>query len=386
MKVVVSTTVQAHMFHLARELNDRGALARFYTGYPHFKLGDKGIPRAAVRTFPWLIAPYMGFPWHDRIGIKAFRQWEYLNRVTLDRYVARRMEDCDVFVGLSSAALESGKRIQSMGGRFVLDRGCTHIGHQDDIVAEEHALWKQPHMRIDPRTIALEEAEYALADGITVPSSLSRRTFIERGVPAEKIHVLPYGVNLADFYPSGQPSPDHFDVLFAGGANLRKGIPYLLQAFQKFKHPAKRLWFAGSMPESFVEMMRGLGLWSDDYNVLGHLSQAELRNRMSKSHVMVLPSVEEGLALVQAQALACGCPVIATENTGAIDLFDDGDAGFILPVRRPDLILDRLQALADEPELRSRLSQGALNTVTRIGGWKEYGNKASQIYKNLLAA
>ena len=54
---------------------------------------------------------------------------------------------------------------------------------------------------------------------------------------------------------------------------------------------------------------------------------------MSRSHVMVLPSIEEGLALVQAQALACGCPVIGTRHTGAEDLFSDGNEGFIVPIR-----------------------------------------------------
>ena len=46
--------------------------------------------------------------------------------------------------------------------------------------------------------------------------------------------------------------------------------------------------------------------------------------------VMVQPSIEEGLSLVMAEALACGCPVIATENTGAEDLFQNNKEGFII--------------------------------------------------------
>jgi len=384
MKVALSTPGKFHTFDLARELHARGALSCVFTGYPRFKLKNEGLPADAIKPFPWLITPYLGLAKRYRFGTGIVREWEYLNRVSLDRYVAGKLPDCDVYVCLSGFGLASGQRAQARGTPYVCDRGSTHIRHQDDTLAEEHALWKQPYLRIDPRTVEGEEAEYAAATAITVPSQFTRQTFIDRGVPAHKVHVLPYGVNLSHFKKVAQPSTEHFDVLFAGGASLRKGVPYLLQAFQRLKHPGKRLWFAGSMPPEFIEMMRSAGLWSDDFHVLNHLDREALRDRMSRSHVMVLPSLEEGLALVQAQALACGCPVIATENTGSPDLFTDGEAGFILPVRRADLIAERLQQLADDPALRQRLSEGALHTVQRIGGWHEYGDKAMHIYRSLV--
>lgn len=384
MKIALSTPGKFHTFDLARELEVRNALSCVFTGYPRFKLRGENLPAEKILPFPWFITPYMGFPRRDRLGSWTVRNWEYFNRVTLDAYAAMRLPACDVFVGLSSSTLTTGKRAQQMGAKFVCDRGSTHIRHQDTILAQEHALWQQPYKPIDPRTIKREEAEYAQADCITVPSQFTRQTFIDQGVPAHKVKVLPYGVNLGHFQKVATPSDEHFDVLFAGGASLRKGVPYLLQAFHKLKHPNKRLSFAGSMPPDFIAMMQRAGLWSDTFQVLGHLDRNALRDRMSRSHVMVLPSLEEGLALVQAQALACGCPVIATENTGSPDLYTDGEAGFILPVRRADLIADRLQQLADDPALRQQLSEGALNTVQRIGGWHEYGNKAMAIYQGLV--
>ena len=69
---------------------------------------------------------------------------------------------------------------------------------------------------------------------------------------------------------------------------------------------------------------------------LGVVGQERLAELMSTSHVMVLPSIEEGLALVQGQAMACGCPVIASTNTGAEDLFTDGVEGFVVPIRDPE--------------------------------------------------
>ena len=77
---------------------------------------------------------------------------------------------------------------------------------------------------------------------------------------------------------------------------------------------------------------------------------------MSSSHVMVLPSIEEGLALVQAQAMACGCPLISSVHTGGEDLFQDGVEGFLVPIRSPEAIHDRLAQLASDPDLRQRIS------------------------------
>ena len=105
---------------------------------------------------------------------------------------------------------------------------------------------------------------------------------------------------------------------------------------------------------------------------------------MSKSHVMVLPSVEEGLALVQAQAMACGCPVIASENTGARDLFTDGVEGFIVPIRDADAIADRLQKVADSPGLRLRMREAALRRVKSVGGWDQYGERMFQIFSEAV--
>ena len=74
--------------------------------------------------------------------------------------------------------------------------------------------------------------------------------------------------------------------------------------------------------------------------MLGSIPQPELAALMSRSHVLALPSIEEGLALVQAQAMACGCPVVCSTNTGGEDLFTDGVEGFIVPIRDPIALAD----------------------------------------------
>jgi glycosyltransferase involved in cell wall biosynthesis len=104
---------------------------------------------------------------------------------------------------------------------------------------------------------------------------------------------------------------------------------------------------------------------------------------MSRSHALVLPSIEDGFGLVLSEAMACGCPPIASNNTGAEDLFTDGVEGFLVPIRDPAAITARLQQLADSPELQRRMSAAALARVRSLGGWTDYGDRWESLLHTL---
>lgn len=383
--VVVSVVGRFHSFDLACELHRRHALRAIFTAYPWFKLQRHGLPRALVHTFPALHAPYMALAGRGWFGPRTLRAWENAVRVSLDAHVAASMPECDVFVGLSGAAVRSGRAARRLGARHVCDRGSSHIRTQDELLREEHERWGQRFDGIDPRVIEAEETEYAECDAITVPSTFAQRSFLARGVAPQRVHRVPYGVDLERFRPAAEPATGGFDVLFAGGMSLRKGLPYLLQAYARLQHPRKTLSFAGTPSSALVEDMRRRGLWPEDARVLGHLPQPALAGLMSRSHALVLPSVEEGLALVLAQGLACGAVVVASRSTGAEDLFDDGEQGFIVPPRDADALAAALQRLADDPSLHARMRAAALARVRRIGGWRAYGECASALYRRLAA-
>lgn len=385
MKVSLSAIGTFHTFELARELYARSALAGILTAYPRFKLRGERLPQELIHTFPLIHGAYMAFPWRHRIGDHWLREWERLDARTFSAYVARNLPACDVYVGLSGSALAAGKRAQSRGARYVCDRGSSHIRAQDELLRQEAGLWGMACETVDPRVVAAEEAEYAQADRITVPSLFSFRSFVEQGVPPAKLRLLPYGVNLTRFQPDGAPPDGRFDVLFVGAMSLRKGVPYLTQAFARLDHPQKSLTFVGAPSEPLIAMLRARKLWPDEARVLGHVPQTELKTLMSRSHVMVLPSVEDGFGVVLAQAMACGCPVIGTDNTGAPDLVADGVGGCVTPIRNVDALTARLQHLADHPDERAAMGQAALAKVQGLGGWRAYGDKAMAIYEEALA-
>ncbi len=383
MKIALSVAAKFHTFDLARELYARGVLASIFTGYPRFKLKNEVLPNALIKTFPWVQTPYMAFPFMQHLPRSFIREWENLSAITFGDYVARNLPECDLYVGLSGSALPAGKKAHQRGAKFICDRGSSHIRAQDELLREEHAQWNMPFDGIDPRTIAREELEYVEADSITVPSTFVYRSFVEQGIPANKLRLLPYGVNLSRFQPVEKPDPQRFDMLFVGGMSLQKGVQYLVQAYQRVNHPAKSLTFVGVPSATLIDALTARGLWPEDAIVFGHMPQTELKQIMSRSHVLVLPSIQDGFGMVMAQAMACACPVIASNHTGAEDLMTDGVEGFIVPVRDVRALTEKLQHLADDPALRDEMGSQALQKVQGLGGWSDYGDKAMEIYTDM---
>jgi alpha-maltose-1-phosphate synthase len=380
MKVVLTTPGRFHTFALARELHAAGHLSAIISGFPWNKVQREGLPRELVKTFPPVSLLRAGL---GRLGFgeRMLLALDDLRAATLDLYARRWAKTANIYMALSGSGLETGRAVQRRGGIYICDRGSSHILFQKRVLEEECARFGAPPPRFSPTKIRRELAEYAAADVITVPSEFVRRSFLAEGVPAEKVRKVPYGANIASFFPTAEPPADTFEVLFVGGVSLRKGVPYLFQAFEQLKHPRKRLTIVGS---STADTPLITPLAPEGVRFIGHVPSAELKDFMSRSHVMVLPSVEEGLALVMGEALAAACPVIATENTGAEDLFTDGVEGFILRARDVAGLAERLQRLADNPELRQAMSMSARARMSTLRGWGAYGDQMIELFRLLL--
>jgi alpha-maltose-1-phosphate synthase len=371
-----------HHFELGRELERRGHLGKIYSTFPWQRLRREGLSSTKVETFPWLHVSELLLGRLNLLPQWASDELGYRNALWFDSWMANRIGQCDALIAISGAGLKTGRLIQNRGGVFLCDRGSSHQRYQEQIVSAEYRRWGVDRPVSDLRDTLREEEIYEAADGIVVPSTFARRSFIEMGIPESKIYTIPYGVRLEKFSKTAEPATDSFDVLFVGTVTLRKGIPYLLEAFARLKHPKKRLRVVGPVESWMRPVLNNLP--SEDVEFLGPLPQDQLPSLMSKSHVMVLPSIEEGLALVQGQALACGCPVIASTNTGSEDLFSDGIEGFIVAIRDVAALTMKMQLLADDPETRERMSEAALNRVVRMGGWRDYGDIWERLLSRLI--
>jgi len=381
MQVIQAVYGVFHHFELAHQLHRRNHLRRIYSTWPWARLKREGLPRELVRTFPFVhTADYLlrRSRFYSPALDARFNEW---NSLSFDAWTRRVIEPCDAFIAISGAGQTTGPKVQAAGGKFICDRGSTHQRFQDEVLAEEYRRWHVPYIQPATHILRREETIYAAADAITVPSTVARRSFLAKGFAPDKVHVIPYGVRLDKFIPAEPPLVDSFEVLFAGQISLRKGIPYLLEAFAQLRHPRKHLTLVGGVQDDMRDLLTKLP--TEHVTFTGTIPQTELAARMSQSHVLALSSVEEGLALVQGQAMACGCPVVATAATGAEDLFTDGIEGFIVSDRDTTALRDRLQQLADDPDLRARMSAAALDRVKALGGWDDYGDQWDRLLHSL---
>ena len=370
-----------HHFHLARCLHKYGLLNQIITGYPKFKLKDeKGIPKNKIKSFPFLQTPYMVFARYFNLPRKIMNELAYYAHTTLDDYSSRNIADSNVLIALSGSGLKTGQSMKQKGGYWFCDRGSSHILYQNNILKEEYENFSVKYIPIDQRFIDRELKEYESCDFISVPSNFAYNSFKKFGLD-KKLFLNPYGSRTSRFYQSKKRNYDDFKILFVGQVSLQKGIFYLIEAFKKLKHPKKKLKIIGSISPDIKDLF--LKELSSEIEWIKRVENTMLRDFYSESNVFVMPSIQEGLAMVIGEAMGCGCPIIATTNTGASNILDDQKEGFIIPIRSSQQILEKLEILAESPVLQKEMSNACLQKVKEINGWEDYGDRWYQKLKSL---
>ena len=141
----------------------------------------------------------------------------------------------------------------------------------------------------------------------------------------------------------------------------RKGLADLFNALKILKSRHVRLTVIGqpAMPMSF---------YRNQYANFDHIptcSNEKVKSIMRAHDVLILPSIVEGCALVQLEALSCGLPIIVTKNTGGEDFIDERQTGFLVPIRKPNKIAEKIEWLIDNsnilPEMRIFSKNKSLN-------------------------
>lgn len=251
------------------------------------------------------------------------------------------------------------------------ERGAINIVGQMDpsrtefeLVQEEEKLWpgwaRRP-LLVPPEYLARRDLEWALADAIMVNSPWTLDALVKQGVPAAKIHVVPLAYEAADTPPTSTKAySEPLRVLFLGQVNLRKGIPYLLEAARKLKNQNIQIDIVGPIDIADEQVVKA----APHVHFHGSVSRDHVRNFYSRSDVFVLPTISDGFALTQLEAMAHGLPVIATPNCGRV--VTDGVDGFLIPSRDSASLADRLMTLRDDPERLEAMREAARLTVKKF--------------------
>ena len=222
--------------------------------------------------------------------------------------------------------------------------------------------------------------ELELADRVLVPSDHIAATIVGYGVNAARVDVIPYAADTRRFRPD--PSKRHGEgctFLFAGGISQRKGVGYLLRAWQRVRRPGWRLQLLGALPRDpgpLEPLLDGVAL-------LGRVAHAEVPARMAAADVFVFPSLFEGSAVVTYEALACGLPGIVTPAAGSV--LRDGVEGFVVPPADVESLAAAMERLGADPELRAGQS-GAARRRAEAYDWPRYHAAIAAAVREALCA
>jgi glycosyltransferase involved in cell wall biosynthesis len=306
------------------------------------------------------------------------RGWySYVKDNLFDALARRYIPPCDIFHAWGNYARISIPYARARGAAVVIERGSTHPYYQDEILREEYQRFGMKIERIHPQIIEKGLEEIALADAVIIPSDFVHRTFLERGVAADKLHVVPYGFNPEHFRP-GKKQDTVFRVLFVGNIGIQKGVHYLLEAWSRLALPNAELVFIGSVENEIAPM---LARYDQNIVLRGHVRHEDLRREYSQASVFVLPSLQEGSALVTYEAMACGLPLIVSENTGSI--VRDGEHGYIVPIRSSEAIIEKLRYLYDHPREAEAMGAHAHEYVQQFT-WSRYAESVLDVYRHVL--
>lgn len=371
---VVATPNWSPHHHHAQALEQREALRLHAYGGRRVKPGVEASRSAIHPVIAGLSAAFMRYlPQSGTLRETA----RFALNPHYDRWACKQLQPGDRLITSYGYANRSMRWIKEHDGLAILDAGNSHPELFWEILSEEHRRWGvdlPPVSRAHHRR-SLESAE--LADWVIGLSTFVTKSFIERGLPAERTFVMPRPVALEQFKPRERPRDPAapLTLISTGGAHLRKGTPYLFEALQMLQKeiPGIRLQLNKTISPTMKPLLDRYGdLPIDWFDKLDH---KHLPAKLAAADLYVFPSLEDGLARAATEAMACGLPVILTHNTGAADLIEDGVNGSIIPIRDAAAIRDAvllwwekiLSGHTCDPEIaRKRLSQESFEA-----GWDQ---------------
>lgn len=377
-KVNISVVGRFHAFNLAHYFQERNILNKLITTYPKFISVRWGIHKKNLES---------------ELSLEFLRRYSnkipFFSSQVIDKYVHSRhaknaskfVKDCDIFIGFSGSSLEALIEAKKLGKISILERGSSHCNFWRKTLSEEFKM-RNKHFDMNYTVWQRELLEYELADYISLPSSFAKRTFVENGVPSEKLIVNPYGVDLSEFKQI-KKEDSKFRLIFAGGGTFRKGYHYLLKAFHELDLKNCELWHMGKVSS---EMQPFLNRYKNKNWILkGHVPQDQLHKFYSQGDVFILPSIEDGYGMVLLQAMACGLPIIATHNTGGVDLVtNDGQEGFIVPIRDVNALKEKILFLYNNKNTSKHMGSLAKKKVEYGFKWEDYGERYFQNIMKIL--
>jgi len=336
------------------------------------------------RCWPYAIAcqPFFSFAggrFGEKVSYHLLPLWKYWMRL-------QQPPQCQVVHAVMGSAWEAFELADKMGALKVLDASNSHPTSFYGFWQRELDVWNPgARVTVTRKVFAQANREIERADVILCASTYVRDSMRNNGVSESKLAVNPFGVDLKLFVPREQiPARPRF--LFVGSLTLRKGLQYLIPAFERLKrdYPDAELILCGSLYRAdFAPLYQR---WRHLFTHQDGLPHAELAKVMRTCTAFVFPSIEEGFARVIAEAMGAGLPIIATHNSGATTVVEDGKEGIIVPAWSVSPVYEAMRKLIEQPALCMAMGQAAAARMAAAGSWSAYAQRLLDVYQRHLAA
>jgi len=371
-----------HYFDLAKALNKKNQLVRIITGYPKFKLTKFKLPNDLIISSGFFQIMIQFFN-KVRINLNNF----FLSTIQIfgfkkvDNLALNYLNDSDVLLALSGCGLKSGNFFKENNKIYICERSSSHILFINEILKEEYAKYGIK-FNIDQRIIKRELKEYEQSDFVLVPSKFAQNTFKKYNI--FKTKVLTFPSNNKIFKSKNKKkiffSSNKFKIIYVGSLSLRKGLPYLLDAFNRLNFKGKELHLVGLKTNDYRLFKHKIDFSKTILH--GHLSQSKVNNLLNKSDVFVMPSLEEGAAIAVAQAMNTGLPVIVTKNTGWEEVVRKKSTGYVIDIRNSKILYQKLNHLIKNKSILEKFSRNSLK-YSKNKTWDNYVSQLNQLVNTL---
>jgi glycosyltransferase involved in cell wall biosynthesis len=307
-----------------------------------------GIPPAKVHERPW---PLLRHRIRARLKPSSARDW-FMANDAFDTWAAVQLQGSrsHAFVGSETCAEKSFVVAGERGIIRVLDCPQWHPASLKRVLNEgaRRMGLREPKSLDTPAMARRKEREFESAEWLLVYSDAHRHSFERAGIPAAQIFQCPLWVDQTLWHPEPRPVSvtKTFRVVFAGSVNLRKGIFFLLEAIKQCTKTVE-LTLAGPINEEGHSILRKTRV---PYRAVGVQTKTALRRLYAAHDILVLPSLADSFGFVALEAMACGLPVIVTQNCGV----PVPDSAWRVPVMDSEAIARRLEHYAENREALER--------------------------------
>lgn len=280
-----------------------------------------------------------------------------------------------IVVAYENSALCTFRRAKRLGIKTVLDAASVHYRWQDRFIGPAQLKMA---LRL---TNARKDAEIALADRVVTVSTFARESYLDAGVPPARVHAVPVGVDYSRFTPqsmdprcSDRPAKD-FRFVYVGNTSPLKGLDVLSDAIRRLRQNGQQCTV------TMIGAGTATGIDSEVKRT-GWMDHESLARELSAHDVLILPSYFDSFGMVVAEAMACGLPVIVTENVGAKEMVTPEANGLVVPAGDAEALASAMRWFLINQAKLPEMSEAARLSAERYD-WSHYRRRIVEVLQSL---